>query len=267
MSQNARESLSALMDNEGDDLELRRVLKTLESEPDAAEAWRRYHLMRSLLRRDHDIDVSTDLSAGIMARLDAEPAPAIEEPRLAPRRSSYSLSRSAGIAAAVTLMVITGVQFYQGSDFTSTGGDAQLADGEARSSSAQPQRSLAAQAGGGSQAVPVGMPLFSPASSGAQSGLMPVGAGLDSPLFMTPNPVNRSATTRSRRACCSPISTGMPKGPPTVVAMSGCLCYGLRVTRHWGSADGGQAYRKAPGLPQQRRAAVPSLFRHCRNAG
>ncbi|MCE8020014.1 sigma-E factor negative regulatory protein [Halomonas sp. MCCC 1A11036] len=188
MSQNARESLSALMDNEGDDLELRRVLKTLESEPDAAEAWRRYHLMRSLLRRDHDIDVSTDLSAGIMARLDAEPAPAIEEPRLAPRRSSHSLGRSAGIAAAVTLMVITGVQFYQGSDFTSTGGDAQLADGETRSSSTQPQRSLAAQASGGSQAVPVGMPLFSPASSGAQSGLMPVGAGFDSPLFMTPNP-------------------------------------------------------------------------------
>ncbi|MGL6250628.1 MAG: sigma-E factor negative regulatory protein, partial [Billgrantia desiderata] len=64
MSQNARESLSALMDNEGDDLELRRTLKSLEEQPDAAEAWRRYHLMRSVMRRDHDIDVSTDLSAG-----------------------------------------------------------------------------------------------------------------------------------------------------------------------------------------------------------
>ncbi|MFQ3787009.1 sigma-E factor negative regulatory protein [Halomonas sp. A29] len=188
MSQNARESLSALMDSEGDDLELRRVLKSLEDEPDAAEAWRRYHLMRSLMRRDHDIDVRTDLSAGIMARLEAEPAPVVEEPSIAARRS-YPFARSAGIAAAVSLMVITGVQFYQGSDFTATtGGDAQLADSEARSAAAQPQRSLAAQAGVGSQATPVGMPLFSPAASGGQSGMMPAGASFDSPLFMTPNP-------------------------------------------------------------------------------
>lgn len=187
MSQNARESLSALMDSEGDDLELRRVLKSLEDEPDAAEAWRRYHLMRSLLRRDHDIDVSTDLSAGIMARLEAEPAPVMEEAPAAPRRS-YPFARSAGIAAAVSLMVITGVQFYQGNGFTSTGGDAQLADGDARSSSAPSQPGLAAQAGSGGQATPVGMPLFSPAASNGQSGVMPVGASFDSPLFMTPNP-------------------------------------------------------------------------------
>ena len=64
MSQNARESLSALMDNEGDELELRRVLKSLDDEPDAADAWRRYHLMRSLLRREGDVDMTTDLSAG-----------------------------------------------------------------------------------------------------------------------------------------------------------------------------------------------------------
>ncbi|MCE8015627.1 sigma-E factor negative regulatory protein [Halomonas sp. MCCC 1A17488] len=197
MSQNARESLSALMDSEGDDLELRRVLKTLESEPDAAEAWRRYHLMRSLLRRDHDIDVSTDLSAGIMARLEAEPAPTMETPRIAPRRS-YPLARSAGIAAAVTLMVISGVQFYQGSDFTTSGGDAQLAGSEARSAATQAPRNLAAQAGSGGQATPVGMPFFSPAASGGQSGLMPVGASFDSPLFMTPNPRQSQRTDQEQ---------------------------------------------------------------------
>lgn len=185
MSQNARESLSVLMDNEGDDLELRRVLKAIEEEPDAADAWRRYHLMRSLLRRDHDVDVSTDLSAGIMARLEAEPAPAMEEPRVASRRS-YPFARSAGIAAAVSLMVITGVQFYNGADFASSGSDAQLADSETRAPASQPLRSPAVQAG--AQATPVGMPLFSPSSSGRQSGLMPVGADFDNPLFMTPNP-------------------------------------------------------------------------------
>ncbi|WP_043511573.1 sigma-E factor negative regulatory protein [Halomonas sp. BC04] len=178
MSQNARESLSALMDNEGDDLELRRALKSLEDDPDAADAWRRYHLMRSLMRRDHDIDVSKDLSAGIMARIEAEPVPALESTPSVTRRSP-SLARGAGIAAAVSLMVITGVQFYNGSDFASTG-DAPVAGTETRANSEQPQRSLASQAGG------QGAPLFSPAASGGQAGVMPVGASFDNPLFLSP---------------------------------------------------------------------------------
>src|SRR5690554_6292812 len=165
MSQIARESLSALMDNEADDLELRRALKAFESEPDAAEAWRRYHLMRSVLRRDQDIDISTDLSAGIMARIELEPTPEMEQQsRLAPRRS-HSVARSAGIAAAVSLMVITGVQFYHGGESTGMSSDSTpLAGGEPRTSDAQSQRGLALQASGSGQAMPVGMPLFSPVS-------------------------------------------------------------------------------------------------------
>ncbi|WP_026038074.1 sigma-E factor negative regulatory protein [Halomonas sp. KM-1] len=198
MSQNARESLSALMDNEGDDLELRRMLKSLEEQPDAAEAWRRYHLMRSVMRRDHDIDVSTDLSAGIMARLEAEPVPEMEAPRIAPRRIQ-PFARSAGIAAAVTLMVITGVQFYNGTDFTRSGGETELADNQAPAAVGQTQRNLVAQAGSGSQATPVGMPLFSPAVSGGQAGgVMPVGAGFDNPLFLTPNPRQSRSTDQEQ---------------------------------------------------------------------
>ncbi|WP_104205059.1 sigma-E factor negative regulatory protein [Billgrantia saliphila] len=187
MSQNARESLSALMDSEGDDLELRRALKSLEDEPDAADAWRRYHLVRSLMRRDHDIDVSTDLSAGIMARLEQEPVPLREDTPHASRRTQ-PFARSAGIAAAVTLMVITGVQFYSGSDFTRSGGSGtELAESESQAPVGPSQPSLASRVG--VQGSPVGMPLFSPAtSSGAQSGVMPVGVGSDSPLFLTPNP-------------------------------------------------------------------------------
>ncbi|PMR73472.1 sigma-E factor negative regulatory protein [Billgrantia endophytica] len=194
MSQNARESLSALMDNEGDDLELRRVLKSIEDDPGAADAWRRYHLMRSMLHRDHDVDVSTDLSAGIMARLENEPVPVMEEAPVAPRRS-LPFARSAGIAAAVSLMVITGVQFYNGSDFTS-GGGAQVADSEPRSPAGQPQRSFATVSGG--QASPVGMPLFSPTASGGQSGIMPVSNSFENPLFMAPNPRQSQSTDQEQ---------------------------------------------------------------------
>ena len=198
MSQIARESLSALMDNEGNDLELRRALKAFESEPDAAEAWRRYHLMRSVLRRDQDIDVSTDLSAGIMARIEAEPVPAVEQPRYAPRRS-HSVMRSAGIAAAVSLMVITGVQFYHGGgESTSAGEGATLAGGEAPTIDAQPQRGLAVQASGRGQAMPVGMPLFSPVSLNEPAGLMPVGLSVESPLFLTPSPRQSRSTDQAQ---------------------------------------------------------------------
>lgn len=190
MSQNARESLSALMDNEGDELELRRVLKSLEDEPDAAEAWRRYHLMRSLMRRETEVDVSVDLSAGILARLESEPAPVLDATTMpSAHRRSLPFARSAGIAAAVSLMVITGVQFYNGGGLP----------GEATSSE------LAAGAGEGAQISPAGLsdpslsdqgvqrpsladlPLFQ-LPQGSGSGLMTVGASMPStPMFMAPS--------------------------------------------------------------------------------
>lgn len=178
MSQNARESLSALMDNEGDELELRRLLKSLDDEPDAAEAWRRYHMMRSLLRRETEVDVSTDLSAGVMARLQDEPAPMASEESPATRRS-LPLMRSAGIAAAVSLMVITGVQFYNGASPLGTPAGtapvATTADG-------------AGQTTGPSVQAPslVDLPMFQSQPASRQQGLMTVGTGEATPMFMSP---------------------------------------------------------------------------------
>src|SRR5690554_45489 len=184
MSQNARESLSALMDNEGDELELRRLLKTLDDSPDAAEAWRRYHLMRSLMRREPDLDVTTDLSAGIMARLQDEEVPVAERPAeaSAPRRT-LPFARSAGIAAAVSLMVITGVQFYSGG--TPEGAEQ---PGMASGGAAQPSPASLAAGDGSAGARPslVDLPLFQlPQGSGQR--LMTVGAGAEvQPMFMAP---------------------------------------------------------------------------------
>ena len=85
-------------------------------------------------------------------------------------------------------MVITGVQFYHGSETPSAGEGATLAGDESRTIDAQPQRGLAAQASGRGQAMPVGMPLFSPVSLNEPAGLMPVGLSVESPLFLTPSP-------------------------------------------------------------------------------
>ncbi|GHA89387.1 sigma-E factor negative regulatory protein [Modicisalibacter luteus] len=183
MKDNLRESLSALMDNEGDELELRRVLRVLDDSPDTAEHWRRYHLARSLMQRDRDIDVSTDLSAGIMARIKDEPVPrAANTSRQVRRQGSLSFAGSAAVAATVSLMVITGVQFYNGMDVAGTSEVASRNIENAPSSTIAP-----ASMGADSLSTPVDMPLFQ-TSPMLGNGLMSVGAGDDSaPLFMSPN--------------------------------------------------------------------------------
>jgi len=187
MSQNARESLSALMDNEGDELELRRVLKSLDESPDSAETWRRYHLMRSLMRHEPGVDVATDLSAGVMARLQDEPVP-VREADVASRRP-MSLARGAGIAAAVSLMVIGGVQFYNGS-FDATPSGSELASqgsrgAELQASPAALGEAESASSGFDSRASLPRLPLFH-TPTGDSRGAMTVGADFDTPLFLSP---------------------------------------------------------------------------------
>lgn len=120
MNQKVRESLSAVMDGEGDELELRRVLRALAKTPEEGDAWRRYHVARSVMRRERDIDVTVDLSAAIRARIDAQQPPAAvregREEGTVRRHGSgpFSFMGGAAVAAAVSLMVITGVQVYRG---------------------------------------------------------------------------------------------------------------------------------------------------------
>ncbi|MFG6666356.1 sigma-E factor negative regulatory protein [Halomonas sp. HNIBRBA4712] len=182
MSLNTRESLSALMDGESDELELRRVLKSLPQEADAASAWRRYHLARSMMQRERSIDVSADLSAGIMARLADEPAPVLEESASSKSVGSLtkpgrvSFARGAGVAAAVSLMVVTGVQFFN-SDTSSTGvqGTSGLAAAPSTGTGAQVQPvSLSGDAMASAE-----MPMFEPTafrmnSQSGRSGFMNV---------------------------------------------------------------------------------------------
>ncbi|WP_458526357.1 sigma-E factor negative regulatory protein [Onishia taeanensis] len=179
MNQNPRESLSALMDNEADDLELPRVLKSLDESAEVADTWRRYHLARSMMQRDRDLDVATDLSAGIMAKLADEPSPATETSS-APSKSLFaragSYAGSAAAAAAVSLMVITGVQFYNSSDERGQAGQPGLVSAPSSGADAASQVQRPSL---------VDLPLFQ--SSSADRGLMNVGAGVESPMIMAPS--------------------------------------------------------------------------------
>ncbi|MFB9867675.1 sigma-E factor negative regulatory protein [Vreelandella sulfidaeris] len=179
MSQNTRESLSVLMDGECDELELRRVLKALPDDLEAADTWRRYHLARSVMQREQGVDTSVDLSAGIMARLLDEPVPVLEKAdRSSSRSSGISFARGAGVAAAVSLMVITGVQFFGNGSapVTPQNGDiASIAPGIDGASQLQPA-SLTSQP---AMAPRADMPMFKPtpfrlSGQAGQSGLMNV---------------------------------------------------------------------------------------------
>ena len=117
-----REALSALLDNEADDLALRRLLKAVGEEPDAAEllgAWERYHLVQSVL---HGVQVTAGpgLSQRVAAAIAAMPGyeegrPSVPPPaRLSPRRLPLKggvmvarVAIAASVAAAVFLSLQT----------------------------------------------------------------------------------------------------------------------------------------------------------------
>ncbi|MDD2222524.1 MAG: RseA family anti-sigma factor [Pseudomonas sp.] len=108
------QSLSALIDNETDELELRRVLNA-SHDPELRATWSRYQIARAALHNE-PFSARVDLSASIMAALDAEPVlHAADADQTAvhssPRRAMPWLGRFA-VAASVTLAVLGGVRFY-----------------------------------------------------------------------------------------------------------------------------------------------------------
>ena len=50
MSEKLKESLSAVMDGEADEFELRRVLDEVSKDAELASSWDRYHLIGSVMR-------------------------------------------------------------------------------------------------------------------------------------------------------------------------------------------------------------------------
>lgn len=106
-SESLRETLSALMDDEAEQLELRRVLHAGEQAPDVRHTWERYQYARSVMHKE-PWQTGVDLSAGIAAALADEPAPALA-PSVSSTRWKVQLGRVA-VAASVTLAVLVGVR-------------------------------------------------------------------------------------------------------------------------------------------------------------
>ena len=127
------ESVSAVMDGEADELELRRVLAAAGEDPALRERWARYQLARAVMHKQ-TVMPGLDLASAVSAAIAAEETPA---PAARPARSWRHLGRFA-VAASVTLAVLAGVRFYN------TQGDAALAPQLAQQSAPvlQPQKTL-----------------------------------------------------------------------------------------------------------------------------
>ena len=100
-----KESLSAMLDNEADELELRRILKASEQSPELAETWERYNLVQSALH-----DSVKPLGAGLRQRIAAQIA--VEDtPTKTKSTSSWQQGMAKlAVAASVALVFTFAIQ-------------------------------------------------------------------------------------------------------------------------------------------------------------
>ena len=112
MSEFEKESLSALLDNEADDLEIRRVLKYCEQDPALLETWERFSLVQALLH-EPAVPVSADLAPAISAQIAQEPlivSARSVKPVTGKPSSCRQYFAKVAIAASVALVFIVAVQ-------------------------------------------------------------------------------------------------------------------------------------------------------------
>ena len=102
-----QESLSAVMDNEADELEVRRVLAACEDGPLRA-TWSRYQVARAVMHKDL-LEPRLDIAAAVSAALASEAAPA--KVKTASTNAWSGWGRLA-VAASVTVAVLGGVRLY-----------------------------------------------------------------------------------------------------------------------------------------------------------
>ncbi|MFD2644633.1 sigma-E factor negative regulatory protein [Pseudomonas japonica] len=105
-----QESLSAVMDNEADELELRRVLNAVD-DPETRATWSRYQVARAAMHKElllPQLDIASAVSAAL-----ADEATPVKVAR-GPWRSVGRLA----VAASVTLAVLAGVRLYNQDEIT-----------------------------------------------------------------------------------------------------------------------------------------------------
>lgn len=107
MTDNLRESLSAIMDGEANELELERVLREIGNDTGLRQTWVRYHIAQTVCHGQSAAACAIDISAGVRDAIAGES-------RLRPGTSRWQhLLRPVGslaVAASVAVAVVVGGQ-------------------------------------------------------------------------------------------------------------------------------------------------------------
>ncbi|WP_325891684.1 RseA family anti-sigma factor [Grimontia sp. NTOU-MAR1] len=123
-----KENLSALFD--GDEID-QALINALENDQSAQHAWKSYAVTRDVMRGDAPSNSGWDIASSVAAALEHEPSHRVEPaPQVVPMQESQPTPQMArrgmpswlqqftqvGMAAAVSLAVIVGVQQYNGGE-------------------------------------------------------------------------------------------------------------------------------------------------------
>lgn len=103
-----KEKLSALVDDELDDLDERRVMAALEKDADLRRTWERYHMVRLALHQELDAFMPSGMAERVAARINMEPANTGSFRRQKFTRYAGTLA----IAASVAAIAIASVQWF-----------------------------------------------------------------------------------------------------------------------------------------------------------
>tara|TARA_R110002072_G_scaffold184083_1_gene340376 strand:- start:10093 stop:10326 length:234 start_codon:yes stop_codon:yes gene_type:complete len=74
MSERLKESISALLDGEVNELELQRIL-THDNKQEVRACWQRYHEVRELMQAGNSLRVSVDIRSSVMAIINKDEPP------------------------------------------------------------------------------------------------------------------------------------------------------------------------------------------------
>jgi sigma-E factor negative regulatory protein RseA len=100
-----QESLSAVMDNEADELELRRVLAAAGDDAELRGTWSRYQIARAVMHKEL-LEPRLDIAGAVSAALADEELPTPSA------RGPWRMVGRVAVAASVTLAVLVGVRYY-----------------------------------------------------------------------------------------------------------------------------------------------------------
>lgn len=156
MSEKMRESLSALMDDEANELELQRILKQVGEDSELRQTWVRYNAARTAISGQGVSHLQLDISSRVREAIEGKDA-SVVRPGLRQRmlRPVASFAVAASVAATV---VIGGQQLAQVSGNDPYGSSAVATGGVSPVGLVNSLGATTVQASYGTEAVPVLLP-------------------------------------------------------------------------------------------------------------